>query len=103
MISYLWLLMSDNLSFTSFKVADRLSKEPKISAVYSSDLKRALETAQIIASSCGELEVLIQKFPLVEFLLIGKSIISIDFEKCGFGQCLFCYSQPCTKLKMEAT
>ncbi|KAF3438923.1 hypothetical protein FNV43_RR17198 [Rhamnella rubrinervis] len=39
-------------------VADRLSKEPKISAVYSSDLKRALETAQIIASSCGELEVI---------------------------------------------
>ncbi|KAF8377510.1 hypothetical protein HHK36_030892 [Tetracentron sinense] len=39
-------------------VADRLSKESKISAVYSSDLKRALETAQIIASSCGVPEVI---------------------------------------------
>ncbi|XP_043707912.1 phosphoglycerate mutase-like protein 4 [Telopea speciosissima] len=39
-------------------VADRLSKESKISAVYSSDLKRALETAQIIASHCGPLEVI---------------------------------------------
>ncbi|CAK8562374.1 unnamed protein product [Lathyrus sativus] len=38
-------------------VADRLSREPKISAVYSSDLKRALETAQTIASRCGVLEV----------------------------------------------
>ncbi|KAJ4967511.1 hypothetical protein NE237_019360 [Protea cynaroides] len=39
-------------------VADRLSKESKIAAVYSSDLKRALETAQIIASRCGPLEVI---------------------------------------------
>ncbi|XP_065876403.1 phosphoglycerate mutase-like protein 4 isoform X2 [Euphorbia lathyris] len=38
-------------------VADRLSKEPKISAVYSSDLKRALVTAETIAASCGGLEV----------------------------------------------
>ncbi|GFP96943.1 phosphoglycerate mutase-like protein 4 [Phtheirospermum japonicum] len=30
-------------------VAERLSKEPKISAVYSSDLKRAFYTAEIIA------------------------------------------------------
>lgn len=44
------------LNFT-MKVADRLSREPKISAVYSSDLKRALETAQTIASRCGGLEV----------------------------------------------
>ncbi|XP_042493071.1 phosphoglycerate mutase-like protein 4 [Macadamia integrifolia] len=39
-------------------VADRLSKESKISAVYSSDLKRALETAQTIARHCGPLEVI---------------------------------------------
>ncbi|KAG7560333.1 Histidine phosphatase superfamily clade-1 [Arabidopsis thaliana x Arabidopsis arenosa] len=40
------------------RVAERLSKEPKISHVYSSDLKRAFETAQIIAAKCGKLEVL---------------------------------------------
>lgn len=40
------------------KVADRLSKEGKISAIYSSDLKRAFETAQAIATACGGLEVL---------------------------------------------
>lgn len=39
-------------------VADRLSKESNISAIYSSDLKRALETAEIIATSCGGLEVI---------------------------------------------
>lgn len=38
-------------------VADLLSKEIKVSAVYSSDLKRAFETAQIIATTCGGLEV----------------------------------------------
>ncbi|KAL7141343.1 hypothetical protein ABFS83_08G047100 [Erythranthe nasuta] len=38
-------------------VADRLSREPKISAVYSSDLKRASETAETIAKGCGVLEV----------------------------------------------
>ncbi|GAV86884.1 His_Phos_1 domain-containing protein, partial [Cephalotus follicularis] len=37
--------------------AGRLSREPKISAVYSSDLKRAFETAETIATSCGGLEV----------------------------------------------
>ncbi|KAF1872554.1 hypothetical protein Lal_00016856, partial [Lupinus albus] len=39
-------------------VADRLSREPKISAIYSSDLQRAFETAQTIASRCGGLEVI---------------------------------------------
>ncbi|EPS74056.1 phosphoglycerate mutase, partial [Genlisea aurea] len=34
-------------------VAERLSMEPKISAVYSSDLRRASETAEIIARHCG--------------------------------------------------
>ncbi|XP_050372657.1 phosphoglycerate mutase-like protein 4 [Argentina anserina] len=38
-------------------VADRLSKEDAISHVYSSDLKRAYETAQIIAARCGGLNV----------------------------------------------
>ncbi|KAM0039697.1 putative phosphoserine phosphatase [Helianthus debilis subsp. tardiflorus] len=39
-------------------VAERLSRESKISAVYSSDLKRALETAETIASRCGGLQVI---------------------------------------------
>ncbi|XP_061363693.1 phosphoglycerate mutase-like protein 4 [Gastrolobium bilobum] len=38
-------------------VAVRLSREPKVSVIYSSDLQRAFETAQIIASRCGGLEV----------------------------------------------
>ncbi|XP_028760476.1 phosphoglycerate mutase-like protein 4 [Neltuma alba] len=38
-------------------VAERLSKELKVSVVYSSDLQRAYETAQIIATKCGGLEV----------------------------------------------
>ncbi|KAL5728440.1 phosphoglycerate mutase (2,3-diphosphoglycerate-independent) [Ranunculus cassubicifolius] len=42
-------------------VANRLSKEPKFSAIYSSDLKRALETAQTITNSCGKLEVVQDK------------------------------------------
>ncbi|CAA0840932.1 Phosphoglycerate mutase-like protein 4 [Striga hermonthica] len=39
-------------------VAERISREPKISAVYSSDLKRAFYTAEIIAKSCGVPEVM---------------------------------------------
>nr|XP_043616847.1 phosphoglycerate mutase-like protein 4 [Erigeron canadensis] len=38
-------------------VAERLAGESKISAIYSSDLKRALETAETIASRCGMLQV----------------------------------------------
>ncbi|XP_056170128.1 phosphoglycerate mutase-like protein 4 isoform X1 [Syzygium oleosum] len=39
-------------------VGERLSREGKISAIYSSDLKRALETANLIATACGGLEVI---------------------------------------------
>uniref|UniRef100_A0A803MDH2 Phosphoglycerate mutase n=1 Tax=Chenopodium quinoa TaxID=63459 RepID=A0A803MDH2_CHEQI len=39
-------------------VAKRLSREPNISGIYSSDLKRALETAETIAAKCGGLEVI---------------------------------------------
>ncbi|XP_021714260.1 phosphoglycerate mutase-like protein 4 isoform X2 [Chenopodium quinoa] len=42
------------------RVAERLSREPNISAIYSSDLKRALKTAEAIASRCG-LEVVTDK------------------------------------------
>ncbi|XP_020221080.1 phosphoglycerate mutase-like protein 4 [Cajanus cajan] len=38
-------------------VANRLYNEPKISIIYSSDLQRAFETAQIIATKCGGLKV----------------------------------------------
>ncbi|XP_076942957.1 phosphoglycerate mutase-like protein 4 [Bidens hawaiensis] len=38
-------------------VAERLSGESKISTIYSSDLKRALETAETIANRCGGLKV----------------------------------------------
>ncbi|GKU94697.1 hypothetical protein SLEP1_g8149 [Rubroshorea leprosula] len=39
-------------------VANRLAQLPKISAIYSSDLMRASETAEIIAARCGRLEVI---------------------------------------------
>ncbi|XP_030466891.1 phosphoglycerate mutase-like protein 4 [Syzygium oleosum] len=39
-------------------VSERLYREGKISAIYSSDLKRALETANMIATACGGLEVI---------------------------------------------
>ncbi|KAL9229755.1 hypothetical protein vseg_005189 [Gypsophila vaccaria] len=39
-------------------VAERLSREPDITAVYSSDLKRALDTAEMIAAKCHGLEVI---------------------------------------------
>lgn len=39
------------------KVANRLSSEPNISAIYSSDQQRAFETAQKIAVKCGGLKV----------------------------------------------
>ncbi|PIN03733.1 Phosphoserine phosphatase [Handroanthus impetiginosus] len=38
-------------------VADRLSRDLKISAVYSFDLKRAFDTAEMIAKSRGKVEV----------------------------------------------
>ncbi|XP_048128350.1 phosphoglycerate mutase-like protein 4 isoform X2 [Rhodamnia argentea] len=39
-------------------VANRLSKEGEISAIYSSDLKRAIETAEAIATACGVAQVI---------------------------------------------
>uniref|UniRef100_A0A7N1A8R8 Uncharacterized protein n=1 Tax=Kalanchoe fedtschenkoi TaxID=63787 RepID=A0A7N1A8R8_KALFE len=38
-------------------VAERLSKGPKISSIYSSNLKRAYDTAETIASCYGGIEV----------------------------------------------
>ncbi|KAI3437382.1 uncharacterized protein J3R85_005363, partial [Psidium guajava] len=39
-------------------VANRLSKEGEITAIYSSDLKRAIKTAEAIATACGVVEVI---------------------------------------------
>ncbi|CAM8996107.1 unnamed protein product [Rhodiola kirilowii] len=39
-------------------VAERLAKGPEISAIYSSDLKRASVTAETIANCCGGIEVI---------------------------------------------
>ncbi|XP_012437005.1 phosphoglycerate mutase-like protein 4 isoform X1 [Gossypium raimondii] len=39
-------------------LAERLSRVPEISAIYSSDLKRALETAETIVATCGKFEVI---------------------------------------------
>ncbi|KAI3518867.1 hypothetical protein L1887_07720 [Cichorium endivia] len=39
-------------------VAERLSRESKISAIYYSDLKRALKTTETIANKCGGLQVI---------------------------------------------
>lgn len=52
-----YLVYLTNYDHIFLKVAHRLSKGPKISVVYSSDLKRALDTAETIASSCGGLQV----------------------------------------------
>lgn len=60
--------MLENSFFLAVKLADRLSREPNISAINSSDLKRALETAETIAASCGKLQV---RTFTVEFYQIG--------------------------------
>lgn len=54
----------------SIEVADRLSRESKVSIIYSSDLQRAFETAQVIASKCGGVEVRTQCLLNVAFFLI---------------------------------
>ncbi|KAF3583079.1 hypothetical protein DY000_02036023 [Brassica cretica] len=48
------------------------SKEPKISYVYSSDLKRVFETAQIIAAKCGTLEQSRASIGICKVLCIKK-------------------------------
>ncbi|KAL0321981.1 UNVERIFIED_CONTAM: Phosphoglycerate mutase-like protein 4 [Sesamum calycinum] len=69
----------------AFAVADRLSREPKISAVYSSDLKRALDTAEIIAKSCGCLRKYLAHFDRRNICVFGKVIKDLDLRErhCG--------------------
>lgn len=58
-LSFSFFLLSGLSSWNMFcsKMAAWLSMEPRISIVYSSDLKRAYETAETIARNCGGLEV----------------------------------------------
>ena len=56
-LAFLVLMLVILFDFNFLQVADRLSREFKVSAVYSSDLKRASETAEKIAASCGIAEV----------------------------------------------
>lgn len=50
--------LNDSGRRQAIAVGERLSKEGQISAIYSSDQKRALETADLIATACGGLEVI---------------------------------------------
>jgi len=51
----LFLMLDIYIKF--WKVGDKLAKEAKYAAIYASDLKRASETAQIIATTCNVPEV----------------------------------------------
>ncbi|KAJ8446622.1 hypothetical protein Cgig2_002784 [Carnegiea gigantea] len=63
-------------------VADRLSREmTNISAVYSSDLKRALVTAEIIACKCGGLEVIADKDLRERHLGVLQGLVYHDLAK----------------------
>ncbi|XP_048226833.1 phosphoglycerate mutase-like protein 4 [Ricinus communis] len=62
--------------FKECRVAGRLAEESEISAVYSSDLKRARQTAQIIASRCNVPEASLssrtdQEIPVCDFFLLN--------------------------------
>ena len=67
------------------KVAHRLSKEAKPAAIYSSDLKRAAETAKIIAKVCGVTNVR----PFCSFFLKQNGISALCILSFPFLKCLF--------------
>ncbi|KAL3722187.1 hypothetical protein ACJRO7_034540 [Eucalyptus globulus] len=53
---YLYIKLNEIGRRQATAVGERLSREGKISTIYSSGLKRALETANLIAIACGGLE-----------------------------------------------
>ena len=66
-------------------MAHRLSKEAKPTAIYSSDLKRAAETAEIIAKVCGVTNVrAFCSFFLKRNEISALCILSDPFLKCFF-------------------
>ena len=67
------------------KVAHRLSKEAKPAVIYSSDLKRAAETAEIIAKVCGVTNVR----PFCSFFLKQNGISALCILSVPFLKCLF--------------
>ena len=67
-------------------MAHRLSKEAKPAAIYSSDLKRAAETAEIVAKVCGVTNVRAS----CSFFLKGNGIYKcIVHSICPFSQMFF--------------
>ena len=69
-------------------MAHRLSKEAKLAVIYSSDLKRAAETAEIIAKVCGVTNVRAS----CSFFLKGNGIYKcIVHSICPFSQ-MFIFS-----------
>ncbi|KAJ4801695.1 Phosphoglycerate mutase family protein [Rhynchospora pubera] len=62
-------------------VANHLSKEPKFNAIYSSDLKRAADTAQIIANQCGLKEVILDEALRERHLGDLQGLTIVDAQK----------------------
>jgi broad specificity phosphatase PhoE len=80
------------ISYVDFivKVAHRLSKEAKPAAIYSSDLKRAAETAQTIARICNLPNVCAfysSLFMLCEYFSMMHFFCTWKYTTCGWFSC----------------